>query len=122
MKSFSPEDFLPKQLARKLDIFMQFALVAAEEALASSKLKANPERIGIVLGTALGGISTVAETQEKITKTGKYRVSPHVVPKMLGNIAAAQIAIHHNLQGPQLDGKSACSSGASINKEWLRYS
>jgi len=112
VKDFQPADFLPKKLINNTDIFMQFALIAAEEALASSKLKVQPERIGIVLGTALGGISTAASTQEQLTKRGSYRVSPYVVPKILGNIAAAQIAIVHDIQGPSLTVSTACSSGA----------
>jgi 3-oxoacyl-[acyl-carrier-protein] synthase II len=112
IKNFHPTDFLPKKLINNTDIFMQFALIAAEEALAESKLSAKPERIGIVLGTALGGISTAASTQEQITASGSYRVSPHVVPKILGNVAAAQIAIYHGIQGPSLTVNTACSSGA----------
>lgn len=112
VKDFHPEEFLPKKLVRNTDIFMQFALIAANEALAQSGIDADPERIGIVMGTALGGISTAAETQAAITGKGKYRVSPHVVPKMLGNIGAAQIAIMHGIKGPSMTVNTACSSGA----------
>src|SRR5699024_7774851 len=99
---------------RTMDLFMQYAFAAAEEALEGAQLKrkAVPEHIGIVLGTALGGITTAAQTQERITKRDSYRVSPHTVPKMLGNIAAAQIAIHHDIKGPSLTVNTACSSGA----------
>ena len=112
VKNFSPTDFLPIKLVRNTDIFTQFAILAANEALADSKLLMKPERIGIVLGTALGAISSIASTQEHITQSGRFRVSPHIVPKMLGNIAAAQIAIIHDIQGPSLTVNTACSSGA----------
>jgi 3-oxoacyl-[acyl-carrier-protein] synthase II len=112
VKDFSPTDFLPKKLAAQTDIFMHFALIAAAEALADSKPLVNPERIGVVVGTALGGISTVADTEEQITRNGSYRVSPHFVPKMLGNIAAAQIGIMHGFRGPSFTLNTACSSGA----------
>ncbi|RDW20113.1 beta-ketoacyl-[acyl-carrier-protein] synthase II [Oceanobacillus arenosus] len=112
VKDFSPYDFLPKKLVRKTDIFMQFALIAAKEALTDSNIHVDSDRIGIVLGTALGGISTMASSQEQITMQGSYRLSPHTVPKMLGNIAAAQIAIAHDIQGPSLTVNTACSSGA----------
>jgi 3-oxoacyl-[acyl-carrier-protein] synthase II len=112
VKDFNPTDFLPKKLVGQTDIFMQFAMIAAAEALADSKPKASPERIGIVLGTALGGISTAAQTQEQITRSGSYRVTPHFVPKMLGNIAAAHIGIIHNFRGPSFTLNTACSSGA----------
>jgi 3-oxoacyl-[acyl-carrier-protein] synthase II len=112
VKGFNPLDYLPKKLVRQTDIFMQFALVAAQEALADSKLKVNPERVGIVVGTSLAGISTVTETQELATQSGSYRISPHFVPKMLGNIAGAHIAMNFNLKGPSYTVNTACSSGA----------
>lgn len=113
VKGFNPADYLPKKLIRQTDIFMQFALVAAQEALDNSGLKnVKSERIGIVVGTSLAGISTLTETQEQLTQTGSYRVSPHLVPKMLGNIAAAHIAMMFNLKGPSYTVNTACSSGA----------
>ncbi|WP_274653447.1 beta-ketoacyl-ACP synthase II [Paenibacillus humicola] len=112
VKHFHPADFLPKKLVGQTDIFMQFALAAAAEALADSNLQAEPERVGIVLGTALGGISSAADAQEQITSSGSFRVSPHLVPKILGNIAAAHIAMAHRFTGPSLTVGTACSSGA----------
>lgn len=112
VKEFHPTDYMPRKIAAQTDIFMQFAIAAAEEALADSKLRGKPERIGVVLGTALGGISTAAETQEKISLRRSFRVSPYTVPKILGNIAAAQISILHGFQGPSYTVNTACSSGA----------
>jgi len=112
VKDFSATDFLPKKLVRETDIFMHFALVAAEEALADSKPQANPERIAIVLGTALAGISTIAQNQEQLSRSDSLKISPHFVPKVLGNIAAAQIAIAHGIKGPSFAVNTACSSGA----------
>ncbi|WP_203232102.1 beta-ketoacyl-ACP synthase II [Paenibacillus pinistramenti] len=112
VKDFDPLAYLPKKLAGQTDIFMQFALIAAEEALKDSRPDAAPERIGVVLGTALGGISTTAAAQEQITSTGSFRVSPYLVPKMLGNLAAGYIGITHGFKGPSLTLSTACSSGA----------
>ena len=112
VKNFSPTDYLTKKLARQTDIFTQFALIAAEEALVDSKPAADSERIGIVVGTALGGIATITSAQEQMTESGSGRVSPHTVPKMLGNMAAARIAIQHGFRGPSLTVNTACSSGA----------
>jgi 3-oxoacyl-[acyl-carrier-protein] synthase II len=112
VKGFIPTDFLPKKLAAQTDIFMQFALAAAGEAIADSKFRARPERVAIVLGTAMAGISTASDTQEQITRSGSYRVTPHLVPKMLGNIAAAHIGILHGYRGPSYTLNTACSSGA----------
>ncbi|GGA33779.1 beta-ketoacyl-ACP synthase II [Paenibacillus physcomitrellae] len=112
VKDFEPADYMPKKLAGQTDIFMQFALAAAAEALEDSKPDAAPERIGVVLGTALGGISTTTGAQAQITESGSFRVTPHLVPKMLGNIAAGHIGITHGFKGPSLTLSTACSSGA----------
>lgn len=112
VKEFDPNSFLPKKLVRTTDIFMQYALAAADEALRDSQIKINPERIGIVLGTALGGISSIVSSQDEMTRYGNRRLSPHTVPKMLGNIAAAQISIVHGFRGPSLTVSTACSAGA----------
>jgi 3-oxoacyl-[acyl-carrier-protein] synthase II len=112
VKDFAAADFMPRKLAAQTDIFMQFAIAAAGEALAASRPNAAEGRIGIVLGTALGGISTAAQAQEQIAQSGSYRVSPHLVPKMLANIAAAHIAIAHGIRGPSYTVSTACSSGA----------
>lgn len=112
VKNFHPEDFLTKKLIKETDIFMQYAFAAAEEVLRDSNLIGEPERIGVVAGTALGAITTVVNTQEQIDLTGSYRLRPHLVPKMLSNIAAARIGIAYGLKGPSLTVSTACSSGA----------
>jgi 3-oxoacyl-[acyl-carrier-protein] synthase II len=114
VKGFRADDFLPKKLVRETDIFMQFALAAAKEALRSSELnlRLHPERAGVVLGTAMGGVTTLTDVQSKIQNSGALRVSPHFMTKILGNVAAAQIAIIHGLRGPSLTVSTACSSGA----------
>ena len=114
VKDFVATDFLSKKLARETDVFMHYALVAAEEALQDSHLALENTRIGIVMGTSLSGAATIAETQrEQDARNGEWKVSPRFVPKVLGNIAASQIAISHRLQGgPSLTINTACSSGA----------
>ncbi|RUS45057.1 beta-ketoacyl-ACP synthase II [Cohnella sp. AR92] len=114
VKDFDPARYLPKKLVGQTDIFMQFAYAAAEEAIGQSGIVDGLQRsrIGIVLGTALGGISTAAGTQEQIARSGSYRVTPHLVPKMLSNIAAAHIAIANGFKGPSYTVSTACSSGA----------
>lgn len=112
IKNFYATDFLPNKLVRETVIFIHFALIAAKEALADSNLSVSPERIGIVMGTCLGGISTIAQTQEQLALNPGLKISPRFVPKILGNIAAAQIAIANGLKGPSLTVNTACSSGA----------
>lgn len=111
LKDFDPTAFMPKTLARTMDPFMQFAFAAAEEALADSALPVEDEsdRIGIVMGTAMDGVTTVARTQEAYD--AGHRVGPRFVPMTIGNIAAAQIAIAHGIHGPSLTLNTACSAG-----------
>ena len=111
LKGFDPADHMPKTLARTMDPFMQFAFAAAEEALSDSGLPIEPEsdRIGIVMGTAMDGVTTVAHTQEAFD--AGHRVGPRFVPMTIGNIAAAQIAIAHGIHGPSLTLNTACSAG-----------
>ena len=111
LKDFEPTDFMPKTLARTMDPFMQFAFAAAEEALADSGLAIQTEsdRVGIVMGTAMDGVTTVANTQAAFD--AGHRVGPRFVPMTIGNIAAAQIAIAHGIHGPSLTLNTACSAG-----------
>ena len=111
LKGFDPADHMPKTLARTMDPFMQFAFAAAEEALSDSGLPIEPEsdRIGIVMGTAMDGVTTVAHTQ--VAFDAGHRVGPRFVPMTIGNIAAAQIAIAHGIHGPSLTLNTACSAG-----------
>ena len=111
VKNFNPSDYMPKDLIRKTDPFMQYAYIAAEEALKQSNLEIEPERTGIVMGTAMNGIATIAFTQDAISGAANKKVGPRFIPKILGNIAAANIAIEHNIQGPSLTVSTACSSG-----------
>ncbi|MCR5652953.1 MAG: beta-ketoacyl-ACP synthase II [Ruminococcus sp.] len=116
IKDFNPSELLPKDVVRKTDAFMQYAYIAAEEALKQSELDINPIRTGIVMGTAMSGISTIAFTQEEKTAENK-KVGPRFIPKILGNIAAANIAIDHDIQGPSYTISTACSSGGdAINQ------
>ena len=93
VKNFNPSDYLPKDLIRKTDPFMQYAYIAAEEAMKQSGIEIEPERTGIVMGTAMAGIATIAYTQEALTGASHKKVGPRFIPKILGNIAAANIAI-----------------------------
>lgn len=117
VKDFNPGDYMPKDVVRKTDAFMQYAYIAAEEALKQSELEIEPERTGIIMGTAMSGISTIAFTQEALDSASHKKVGPRFIPKILGNIAAANISIAHNIQGPSYTISTACSSGGdAINQ------
>ena len=123
VKDFDPADYMPKKLTREMDPFMQYGYAAAVEALSQAgetvgeegadagKRIAAPARMGIVIGTALGGIAPISETQDGISKGEHKKVSPRFVPKIIGNEVAAQLAIARGYRGPSLTVSTACSSG-----------
>lgn len=112
VKDFDALAFMSKKMTREMDLFMQYGYAAAMEAVAQSGGDiADPERMGIVIGTALGGISPIAETQDGVSKGEHKKVSPRFVPKIIGNELAAQIAIEKGYLGPSLTVSTACSSG-----------
>ena len=110
VKEFRPKEFLPTRLTLDLDLFMQYAYVAALEALKDSGLDPAGPRVGVVMGTALGGISLIGDTQEALAVSGKS-AGPRFLVKSMGNIAAAQFAIWHGIKGPSFTVSTACSSG-----------
>lgn len=120
VKDFHPENYMSKKLTKEMDLFMQYGYAAAEEALADAGLSVEapddlpvaPERVGIVVGTAFSGLATIADTQNGLSTGVHSKVSPRFVPKIIGNIAAAQIAIAKGFRGPSLTVTTACSSGA----------
>lgn len=112
VKNFDPSVFMPKKLTREMDVFMQYGYAAAMEALEQAgEPTADPCRMGIVAGTALGGIAPIAETQDGVSTGAHKKVSPRFVPKIIGNEAAAQVAIAKGYRGPSMTVSTACSSG-----------
>ena len=117
VRGFSPEDHLPGKLIHETDAFTQYAFAAAKEAILdrmgdAAALPADPDRLGIVMGTAMSGIDTIASTQEILTNAVHKNVGPRFVPRILGNIAAAQIAIAYGITGPSYTISTACASGS----------
>ncbi|MDD4716399.1 MAG: beta-ketoacyl-[acyl-carrier-protein] synthase family protein [Oscillospiraceae bacterium] len=110
VKGFQPKEYLSSRLASELDTFMQYAYVSAEEAIRDSHMDVDPLRTGIIMGTALGGLSLIGNTQENLAVNGK-RVGPRFLSKVMGNIAAAQFSIAHGIKGPSFTVGTACSSG-----------
>ena len=122
VKDFQATDYMPQKLTREMDPFMQYGYAAAQEALAQAGEKpatgddgevriAEPTRMGIVIGTALGGMSPICETQDGISRGEHRKVSPRFVPKIIGNEVGAQLAIARGYRGPSLTVSTACSSG-----------
>ena len=133
--SFDLQKYMPKKMIHETDAFTQYAYVAAAEALAMAGKKdgersgenarmsgdpdgsagiglpADPDQTGIVMGTAMAGVATTAATQEILTNAVHKNVGPRFVPRILGNIAAAQIAIAHGITGHSVTLSTACASG-----------
>lgn len=116
VKGFDAEAALGRRLARRTDRFTQFAQVAAQQALADSGLQvhdANRDRIGVIVGTGIGGVSTLVYENERYLTQGPRRVSPHTVPMMLPDAAPGQLAIAFGLRGPNLAVVTACASSSN---------
>lgn len=117
VKNFEPTDFLDRKEARKIDRFAQFALVASDQAMADaglSKENINPDRVGVVLGSGIGGLITFQnEVMEFAKGDGTPRFNPFFIPKMILDIAAGQVSMRHNLRGPNYAVTSACASSTN---------
>jgi len=117
VKHFDPTQFLDKKEARKVDRFTQFALVASDQAVKDAGLtkeNINPDRIGVVLGSGIGGLITFQhEVMDFAKGDGTPRFNPFFIPKMILDIAAGQISMRHNLRGPNYSVVSACASSTN---------
>lgn len=123
IKDFNPGDFFDRKEAKRMDRFAQFGLAAAKMAIedAGVDLKAiDPERIGVIIGSGVGGIETLEEQVRVLISKGPGRVSPFLIPMMISNMAAGQIAIQLQLKGPSLTVVTACASGATAVGEAFR--
>lgn len=113
---FDATGVLSRKEARRADRFTQLAIAAAEEALAqagwSDGLPYDPDRIGSVVGTGIGGIGTIEDNHGALRDDGTRAVSPLAVPLMMGNAGAAALSLRHGLRGPAFGVMSACAAGA----------
>ena len=114
VKGFDAAAFFGPREARKMDRFTQFATVATLEALEQSGLKideANRDRVGILIGTGIGGIGTLLDQAEVLRERGADRVSPFLIPMMISDSAAGMLAIRVGARGPNMAIATACASG-----------
>ncbi|MFD0769792.1 beta-ketoacyl-ACP synthase II [Bacillus sp. CGMCC 1.60114] len=123
VQDFDADEVLGKKDARRLDRFSQFALAAAEQAWSDSKLdldRIDVERLGVYVGSGIGGIETLIENVDALRQKGPRRVSPTLVPAIMSNAAAAQISIKWNAMGPSMSPVSACAIGNTAIGEAFR--
>ncbi|MEK6575557.1 MAG: beta-ketoacyl-ACP synthase II [Chloroflexota bacterium] len=112
VKGFDPEAALGRKDARHMDRFVQFAVVATQQAIADAKLEindSNRDRIGSIIGTGIGGVGTLVSESE----TGPRRISPFLIPMILPDTAPGQVAINFGIRGPNLAVTSACATGTN---------
>lgn len=115
VKNFDPTDFMDRKTARRMDLFCQFAMAAAVEAIESANLqpeKLDCDRAGVIVGSGIGGMTTYENQVEKLIAGGPSRISPFFIPMLIGDIAAGHISIRWNLKGPNYGVQSACSTAS----------
>ncbi|NTU89185.1 MAG: beta-ketoacyl-[acyl-carrier-protein] synthase II, partial [Actinobacteria bacterium] len=122
VKDFDPLIYMDKDEARKNDLYSQYAIAAACQAMDDSELMGTiePERFGVYFGSGTGGMTTFSDEHTKLLSAGPRRVSPYFVPKMISNIAAGNIAIRFNAKGPCVAVVTACATGSTAIGEALR--
>lgn len=123
VKDFSIEGVLDRKEAKRMDRFVQFAVVASHEAVRNAGLdleRLDRERIGVVIGSGIGGMETFENQHTALMEKGPGRVSPFFIPMMISDMAAGQVSIQFGLKGPNFGTVSACASGAHALGEALR--
>lgn len=123
VKDYNPEDYFDKRSAKRMDRFSQFAIVAAKEAWADSKLdkeKENMERVGVILGSGIGGLNTMQADISNLILKGPDRVSPMFIPMSIANMAAGNVAIELGAKGESISMVTACASGTHCIGESFR--
>src|SRR5687768_5503094 len=121
LKNFDPLNYLDKKESRKLDRFTQTALAASDEAVKDAGIPSanlNPDRIGVVFASGIGGLITFQEEVTNFARgDGSPRFNPFFIPKMILDIAAGQISMRHNFRGPNFSVVSACASSTNAVME-----
>lgn len=116
IKNFNPNDFIEKKEIKRMDRYVQFAMAAAQMAVEDAKLnldKENKQRIGVIVGTGIGGIETLENQYNVLNEKGFKRVSALFIPMMIPNMASGQIAIKYGVKGFNECIVTACASGSN---------
>lgn len=114
VRDLSLDDFIDKKEARKMDLFIHYALAAAAMALDDSGLEINQdnaERVGVVVGSGMGGLPSIEKYHGAFLEGGYRKISPFFIPMSIINLAAGQISIKHGAKGPNIAPVSACATG-----------
>ncbi|MCC5888462.1 MAG: beta-ketoacyl-ACP synthase II [Gammaproteobacteria bacterium] len=114
VKNFDVTKYMEAKEARRVDVFVQFGMAASIQAIEDSGLKVDParaDRYGVSIGSGIGGIITIENTRDILTKSGPRRVSPFFVPGSVINMIAGNISIRYGMKGPNLAIVTACTTG-----------
>ncbi|MBU5346500.1 beta-ketoacyl-ACP synthase II [Paenibacillus lautus] len=115
MKDFNPEDYMDRKEARRMDRFVQLAVAAGSKALEDSGLEigvnADAERVGVSIGSGIGGLGTWEDQHNILLEKGPKRVSPFFIPMMIANMASGQMSINLGAKGPNTTQVTACATG-----------
>ncbi|MFB9329666.1 beta-ketoacyl-ACP synthase II [Paenibacillus aurantiacus] len=116
VKNFNPEDYgIDKKEARRMDRFVQFAVVASQSAVKDAKLaigeNVDPERVGVMVGSGIGGLGTWEDQHNILLEKGPKRVSPFFIPMMIANMASGQVSMATGAKGPNSTAVTACATG-----------
>jgi len=114
VKDFDPLNFMDKKEAGRLSLFVQYAVAAAEEAIRDSGIKEagyDPLKIGVIIGTGIGGLKDIEREHDVLIQKGARRVSPFFIPYGISNMGAGYVAIRHGFKGPNYCVVSACAAG-----------
>ncbi|MGL5477868.1 MAG: beta-ketoacyl-ACP synthase II [Clostridium sp.] len=123
VKDFDPTEYLDRKESKRLDRFCQFALVSAKEAIKSANLdldNMDKERIGVIVGSGIGGFQTIETEISKMASGSSRRVSPFFIPMAIINMAAGNISIKYGLRGPSTSVVTACATGTNSIGEAFR--
>jgi len=114
VKDFNVEEYMAKKDAKKMDLFIQYGIAAGIQALDDSGLtvdESNASRVGVAIGSGIGGLGLIEENHEKMLKTGPRKLSPFFVPSTIINMIAGNLSIMKGLKGPNISIVTACTSG-----------
>jgi len=114
IRDFDVEQYMPLKEARRMDAFLHYGVAAGKQAMSESGLSEDdypPLRIGVAIGSGIGGISNIENTVELINKSGPRKISPFFVPGSIVNMVSGTLSIEFNLQGPNLAIATACTTG-----------
>ncbi len=123
VKDFNPEDYIPAREVKRMDLFIQYAMAATKTALDTAGLDMAVEeadRVGVIVGTGLGGLPTLEKYHKILLERGPGRISPFFIPMLIANEAPGNIAIQFGLKGPNLSIVTACATGAHSIGDALR--